>query len=198
MVTGGAVRHLWVLRHAKAVPHGSTGGDDYARSLVARGRRDALALGTRLAAGSGTFGLDGSVALPEIVLCSAAARTSQTAELVVEGLGAGGGTLPSIEAYRSLYQAGTGTVVQYIHELDDTVTSAMVVGHNPTIYRLAWELLPAPSGEGGDSAVAGDRDRLQEHGFATCSVAVLSFAVPSWSEVTEGSGSLAGVFSPPF
>lgn len=197
-----SVKYLWLLRHAKATPHGRRGGSDYDRPLTTRGRRDALSLGNRLAAGIGVFGLDG-VALPQIALTSSAARTSETATLVAEGMAA---QLP-IDGYRSLYQAGTETIVQYVREIDDDVISAMVVGHNPTIYRLAWELLPTDGGgtsgesgkSGSDSELGSDgREQLKEHGFPTCTVAVMVLPVASWSEVTEESASLAGVFSPPY
>jgi phosphohistidine phosphatase len=209
-----SVKYLWLLRHAKATPHGRRGGNDYDRPLTTRGRRDALALGNRLAAGVGVFGLDG-VALPQIVLTSSAARTSETAALVAEGMAV---ELP-IDGYRSLYQAGTETIAQYVREIDDEVISAMVVGHNPTIYRLAWELLPtdgggteesaeslgsrdrpAELGESGKSGESGSdgRQQLKEHGFSTCTVAVMALPIASWSEVAEESASLAGVFSPPY
>src|ERR1700722_732379 len=147
-----SVKYLWLLRHAKATQHGRRGGSDYDRPLTARGRRDALALGNRLAAGVGVFGLDG-VALPQIVLTSSAARTAETTALVVEGMAK---PLP-VESYRSLYQAGTETTLQYVREIDDDLISALVVGHNPTIYRLAWELLP-PDGwdEAGEMGEAGE------------------------------------------
>jgi phosphohistidine phosphatase len=208
-----SVKYLWLLRHAKATPHGRRGGNDYDRPLTTRGRRDALALGNRLAAGAGVFGLDG-VAIPQIVLTSSAARTSETAALVAEGMDA---QLP-IDGYRSLYQAGTETIVQYVREIDDDVVSAMVVGHNPTIYRLAWEMLPTDGGgtvgepgksgksgsEAGSSGKSGSesgsdgREQLKEHGFSTCTVAVMVLPIASWSEVAEESASLAGVFSPPY
>jgi phosphohistidine phosphatase len=181
-----SVKYLWLLRHAKATPHGRRGGNDYDRPLTTRGRRDALSLGHRLAAGVGVFGLDG-VALPQLALTSSAARTSETAALVAEGME---GQLP-IDGYRSLYQAGTETIEQYVQEIDDDVISAMVVGHNPTIYRLAWELLGADGGSDG-------RQQLKEHGFPTCTVAVMVLPIASWSEVTGESASLAGVFSPPY
>ncbi|MDQ1359948.1 MAG: phosphohistidine phosphatase [Acidimicrobiaceae bacterium] len=185
-----SVKYLWLLRHAKATAHGHRGGSDYDRPLTARGRRDATALGNRLAAGVGVFGLDG-VALPQVALTSAAARTNETAALVAEGMGA-----PlRIDSYRSLYQAGTETILQYIREIDDDVISAMVVGHNPTIYRLAWELL---SDDGSGAGESGGREQLKEHGFPTCTVAVLVLPISSWSDATEGIATLAGVFSPPY
>jgi phosphohistidine phosphatase len=199
-----SVKFLWLLRHAKATQHGHRGGSDYERPLTGRGRRDAKALGARLAAGVGVFGLDG-VALPKVVLTSAAARTSETAALVAEGMAGP----PTIHSYRSMYEGGTETILQYVSELDDDLISAMVVGHNPTIYRLAWELLPGDgdgepgsgSGSGAGSGAGGEldgRQRLEEHGFPTCALAVVVLPISRWSETTKESASLAGVFSPPY
>jgi phosphohistidine phosphatase len=185
------LRYLWVLRHGKAARNAPAGGGDKARPLTARGRRDAIALGHRLAAGVGVFGL-ADVPLPQVVLTSSAVRTRQTADLVLEGMG---GDLP-LESLHSLYGANPDTVLGYVGELDDDVTSAMLVGHNPTVYELAFELL-APSWDG-DGQEAGDRSILRNHGFPTCSLAVIGLPAGSWSDVGDAGGSLAGVFSPPY
>jgi phosphohistidine phosphatase len=178
------VRYLWLLRHGKAASDAPRGGGDMERPLTARGRRDAAALGARLGAGRGAFGLD--IPVPDLALSSDAVRTRQTADLVVKGMG---GRVP-LDSYRSLYGAGTETVLQYVREIDDGVKSALVVGHNPTIYRLAWELLPEAGG--------GDRTTMEDHGFPTCALAVLVLAVPSWEDTVHGCGTLAGLFSPPY
>jgi phosphohistidine phosphatase len=188
----GMFRYLWVLRHGKATGNPPAGGGDKERPLTARGRRDATALGHRLAAGVGVFGLD-DVPLPEVVLCSSAARTRQTAELVLEAMGE---EVP-LEPLHSLYGANPDTVLSYIAELDDHFISALLVGHNPTLYELAFELLALSWDDDGQEA--GDRSVLRDHGFPTCSLAVLRLPVGSWSDVGEaGGGSLAGVFSPPY
>jgi phosphohistidine phosphatase len=145
-----------------------------------------------LAAGVGVFGL-ADVPLPQVVLTSSAVRTRQTADLVLEAMG---GAVP-LESLHSLYGANPDTVLGYVGELDDDVTSAMVVGHNPTLYELAFELL-APSWDD-EGQEAGDRSMLRNHGFPTCSLAVIGFPAGSWSDVGDaGGGSLAGVFSPPY
>ncbi|HEY1988505.1 MAG TPA: histidine phosphatase family protein [Acidimicrobiales bacterium] len=184
-------RYLWVLRHGKAAGNAPAGGGDKARPLTARGRRDAAALGHRLAAGVGVFGLT-DVPLPQVVLTSSAVRTRQTADLVLEAMG---GDLP-LESLHSLYGANPDTLLGYVGELEDDVTSAMLVGHNPTLYELAFELL-APSW-GADGEETGDRSILRDHGFPTCSLAVIGLPAGSWSDVGEAGGSLAGVFSPPY
>jgi len=191
----GTIKHLWLLRHGKAVPSGLHGGGDKERPLTGRGRRDATAFGHRLAAGTGVFGLH-DVPLPDVAICSAASRTRETADLV---LGAMGKEIP-LESFHSLYGASPATVLQYIRELDDSRESALVVGHNPTLYQLAWELLP-PAGiesDDDDAGIGKGRSTLENHGFPTCALAVLRLEVASWGDVAPECGSLAGVVSPPY
>jgi phosphohistidine phosphatase len=187
--TKGSVRYLWVLRHGKAASDAPWGGGDRERPLTARGRRDATALGNRLAGEKPVLGLEG-VRRPDLAICSSAVRTRQTARLIAKALS---NRLP-LDSYRSLYGADTGVVLGYVREIDQSVQSALVVGHNPTMYELVWELL---AGEEGDRP-GGDRVTLEAHGFPTCALAVLSLPVDSWEDVVSGSGSLAGLFKPPY
>ena len=184
------MKHLWLLRHGKAAQDAPGGAGDRERPLTERGRRDATALGRRLAAGTGVFGLE--VPVPETALCSSAVRTGQTVELVNRAMGDG---LP-VELFRSLYGASTETVLRYVRELDDRVRSALVVGHNPTMYQLAWELVGPDDAD--DDGGTDDRSVLRGHGFPTCALAVVDLRVDSWEEAVEGCGSLAGVFGPPY
>ena len=179
-----AVRHLWILRHAKAAPEVSWGGVDRERPLTERGRRDATALGRRMADESPPLGLVG-LAPPALALCSNATRTQETADLV---LGARDERVP-LDAYRSLYQADPETVLTYLREVDEHAPSALVVGHNPTMYLLAWDLLVQDSP---------DRDRLESGGFPTCGLAVLALGVEAWEDVAPGCGTLLGLFAPPY
>jgi phosphohistidine phosphatase len=178
------VRHLWILRHAKAAPEATWGGRDRDRPLTGRGRRDATALGRRLADEEPPLGLTG-LAAPALALCSAALRTVETAELV---LGAGDDRVP-LDAYASLYQAGPETVLTIVREVDEHAPSALVVGHNPTVYLVAWELLADGSA---------DRDDLEDAGFPTCGLAVLALSVDAWEDVAPGCGALVGLFAPPY
>jgi phosphohistidine phosphatase len=209
-------RYLWILRHGKAASDPPWGGTDRERPLTARGRRDARALGARLASPDPFYDLEG-IPKPEFVVCSAAVRTRQTADLVADAFG---GQLP-FDSYRSLYQADTDVVLQYLREIDEGVKSTLLVGHNPTMFQLAWELLQetAVDGEGGvggaaagsglassgpsdsspsDNGPSGDRGILEAHGFPTCALAVITLHVSAWEDVVHGCGSLAGVFKPPY
>ncbi len=194
-------RLLWILRHAKAASDAPWGGDDQQRPLTARGRRDASALGRRLAAEPVDLGADrvmDGVPRPEVALCSAAVRTRQTADLVAEGMG---GQLP-VDAYHSLYGADPDLLYQYVREIDEGVRSALVVGHNPTVFEATWQLLD-DAGPTAEAAILGDqrpsdRAALEAHGFPTCALAVLGLRVGGWEDVAHGCATLIGVFKPPY
>ncbi len=130
------------------------------------------------------------VARPDLAICSSAVRTRQTAELVVKAMG---NRVP-IDSYRSLYEADTDAVLQYIREIDEGVKGALVVGHNPTIFQVVWELL-GDSDEGGG---ASDRAVLEAHGFPTCALAVLTLHVSAWEDVSRWDRQLGRVFKPPY
>lgn len=176
-------RQLWILRHAKATAEPPAGGRDRDRPLTARGRRDAAALGARLTGDDPLLGTPDLV-LPEVALVSAAARTVETAGLVCGGLG----DRIRTDTFQSLYSAEPETVLAYVREVDGDPAAVLVVGHNPTMSHLAYDLLSEGS--------AGSR--LSAHGLATCSLAVVDLAVSAWEDAGAGTGTLVGEFAPPY
>ena len=106
-------KYLWILRHGKAASDAPWGGGDRERPLAARGRRDASALGKALATGEGPFAVDGAVS-PQVVVCSAAVRTRQTADLLID---ASGMRLP-LGQWRSLYEADVDTALEDVRFID--------------------------------------------------------------------------------
>ena len=178
-----STRQLWILRHAKAAD-APRGGRDRDRPLGDRGRRDATALGRQLASTGPLFDNPGLVR-PDLALCSVAVRTVQTGVLV---LGQLADEVP-VHTYINLYEAEPDTVLTYLHEVDENARSVLVVGHNPTVYRLTWDLLA----EGSD-----DRYRLEQRGFPTCALAVVDLACEGWEDEVGGQGTLIGLFSPPY
>ena len=177
-------RQLWILRHAKAAAEPPAGGRDRDRPLTARGRRDAAALGARLSGDGPLLGTPGLV-LPGVALVSAAARTVETAGLVCGGLG----DRIRTDTYQSLYSAEPETVLAYVREVDGDPAAVLVVGHNPTMSHLAYDL--ASDGSPG-------RERLGSHGLATCSLAVLDLAIGAWEDAAADGGTLVGLFAPPY
>ena len=182
-----ASRFLWLLRHAKAVTDPPPGGSDFERVLAPRGRRDAAALGRLLAGQAETLGPAlRDVPRPTVALVSPAARTAQTAELVLAQLA------DPLESRLDdgLYGADPEEVLAFLRDLPDEVASAMVVGHNPTAHALSQSLLSAHDKKGRSLGV--------RHGFPTCALGVYAFGVDRWRDVDTGSATLVALMAPPY
>jgi len=164
---------VWVLRHAKA----AQGPADHARPLTDRGRRQAADLHRYLAAG------DSPVPVPGTVLCSSARRAVQTAELVTAGVD----PPPVLVVERALYEADADDVLDRLRRLPDDAAGVMVVGHNPTLHHVVFDLL-----DEGDTA---GRQRL-DAGFPTAALAVVGLPDVSWSRTAPGTGTLLDLWTP--
>ena len=139
---------LVLVRHAKAEALAS---DDRARRLAERGRAECAELRA--------WFVEQEVG-PDRVLVSSAVRAQQTWELAAVG-----GAERIVED--RLYQGGPDEVRAIVAETPAGVQTLVVVGHNPTLEDLAWEL--------DDSEQARD---LTNRGLGTAGVGV--FALASW------------------
>jgi phosphohistidine phosphatase len=176
---------LWLLRHAKAVTEPPTGGDDFDRILAPRGRRDARALGDLIGSDGTGLGL-GRLPLPEVAFVSPAARTNETADLVLAGLA----PAPRRVSDLGLYGADPDEILTRLGKLPDGVVSAMVVGHNPTAQALALGLLD-PEDDAG-------RDLVVRRRFPTCALGVYRLDIARWADLGGRCAHLLGLFIPPF
>jgi phosphohistidine phosphatase len=169
-------RRLLLMRHAKAEQEGET---DHARRLSKRGRRDARAAGVLL-------GERGDV--PALVLVSTSQRTRETWDAVLAGL-TGGADEPAPEAWfdRALYDDGPRAVVELVGAVEDTVSSVLVIGHNPTISMVASALSDGTADPVLEQAV-GD-------GLPTSGLACFDVVVP-WPEVNAARLRLTHVDKP--
>jgi phosphohistidine phosphatase len=77
-----------------------------------------------------------------------------------------------------------------LRKLNDTVTSVMVVGHNPTAQALALGLLDLSDKEG--------RDDVVRRGFPTCALGVYRLDIARWADIEGQCASLVALFIPPF
>lgn len=143
---------LVLLRHSKAAPHAT---DDHARHLADRGRADATAV---------RQWLEDKGIRPDRVVVSTAVRTRETWQLASPG-----GADAVYDA--RLYDAAPEDLLEVIGETPGDVQTLVLVGHNPGVERLAWQL---------DDSV-GARD-VTNCGLSTSAVAV--FAVTSWADLT--------------
>ena len=166
------VRQLALLRHAKSTWNEPV-ASDHERSLAPRGRRAARRVADHLR--------EARIA-PTLVLCSSARRTQETLELIAPALGPHAVVLVE----RGLYGASAGELLGRVHDVPDSVSSLMIVGHNPGLEDLAATLAGTGAGDG--------LDRMAMK-FPTAALAVL--AVPTaWRELAPGGATLADFVVP--
>lgn len=154
-------RRLVLVRHGRAEDGHPRG--DHERRLVEEGERAAADLGAWLAA----QGL-----APGLVVVSTAARAQETLEHLLRGLGA---TREEVQAWPDarIYSGGAEGVLAAVGEAPDDVEVLWVVGHEPTLSTLGWELARS-------SGVAPAADLAR--GLPTATAAVLEGEV-GWAEV---------------
>ncbi|MDX6338293.1 MAG: phosphohistidine phosphatase [Streptosporangiaceae bacterium] len=183
MTTAG--RTLLVLRHGKsAYPEGTA---DFERPLAPRGLRDAVALGTWIR----DQGL-----LPDLVVCSAAARARQTWDVVSDQLVWADEDGGVVRYDPGLYQADPGDLISIIKETPPEVAILALVGHNPAVADLV-HILAGDHGLAGNHGLAGDHGRAGDTGlsFPTSALAVIGVR-RGWDGAAPGSGSLDGYWTP--
>ncbi|MCX5208524.1 histidine phosphatase family protein [Kitasatospora sp. NBC_00240] len=170
----GSTRRIVLLRHAKADPKHLTEHPDHERPLTARGRSDAPRTGRWLARSG--------LALDQ-VLVSTSVRTRETWELTAAELTGP----PPADFEPRLYRAGADELRALLEQLPADAATVLVVGHNPGIRDLAGSL----AGHGPEEV----RKRLDDSGFHTAGIAVLSFA-GSWADLGAGPARLDAYWSP--
>lgn len=165
------MRTLYLLRHAKA-ERGE--GGDFERTLTARGRRDAAAMGAYMR---------GRNYQPALILCSAAARTRETQALLAPELGDHG----AAAFERQLYLASASTLLLRLQAVEEEIESLLVIGHNPGLAQLAATLAPR-----GDKRAL---TRMREK-YSTCGLAVIHLHVDRWEQTAPGAGTLTDFMAP--
>jgi phosphohistidine phosphatase len=165
---------LFLFRHAKS-SWTDPGLDDHDRPLNPRGQKAAPLIGRFLRA---------QKLVPDLVLCSPARRARETWKLASGELG----SAPRLVMDEALYDFGNGgRILDAVRTRADTAKSIMVVGHNPSIERLAQRLIGK-----GDAKL---RKRLAEK-YPTGALAVISFDTNDWNAIEDGKGTLAAFTRP--
>jgi phosphohistidine phosphatase len=131
------MHQLHLLRHAKS--NWNDDADDHARPLNKRGREAARLIGKSLPKSIGAL---------DLVLCSSALRTRETAALALAGFN----PAPRVLYEDGLYLATETALMQRLRELDERSDAVMVIGHNPGLHELAIAL--AAPGSPGFSTLA--------------------------------------------
>jgi phosphohistidine phosphatase len=160
-------RTLLVLRHSKsAYPEGVA---DIDRPLGPRGVRDAVTLGGWL---------QGQGLLPDLVVCSTAARTRQTWDLISDQLVWPGEDAMVVRYDPRVYDADPADLMAIVRETAPDAALLALVGHNPGAAQLVLTL----TGEAGLK-------------FPTSALAMIEIP-QDWDQAAPGSGSLAGYWTP--
>ena len=165
-------KRLFILRHAKS-SWDDPGLDDHDRPLAPRGRRAVEALASYLSARE---------IRPDLVLCSSSRRTRET----LDGIAVGGEHV--IEP--GLYGAGAEEVIDRLRQLPESVSCAMLIGHNPSAQMLVLRL----TNHDADGNADPERDAVKRK-FPTGALAALALDC-DWSELAPGCARLEEFTSP--
>jgi phosphohistidine phosphatase len=167
---------LLLLRHAKSDWSGKAG--DHERPLAARGRFAAPRIGAYMR----KKGYE-----PKSVLCSTAARTRETLELVLPYFS----RPPEISYDRSLYLAEWPQLLAEIRLVPADASPLLLVGHNPGLEQLAIALALQPQ-------TAPERARAEKlaQKFPAGALAVLDVDLPDWDGLKPGLGELVDFVRP--
>lgn len=160
------MKQLILIRHAKS-SWKDTSLPDALRPLHKRGRQDAPLMGERLA----RRGIE-----PDAFLCSPATRALATAEIIALQI-----AYPQDEIHVDdrLYGAGLFDLLDMLSELDDSLDSVVLLGHNPGMSELVDFFSPHLIGN-----------------LPTCGIVHLGFDVESWSQVGDSEPAEADVDYP--
>jgi phosphohistidine phosphatase len=164
------MKTLTLLRHAKSGWEDSS-LTDFQRTLNARGREAALAMGAELK----RLGLAW-----DCILASPAARVTET----IDGLAETYGALRPVYEER-VYLAPVEALLAMVRAAADSCGRLLIVGHNPGLERLA--LLLSGAGPLHDEIAAK---------YPTGALAELALPVDHWRDVGEGGGTLTRFVRP--
>jgi phosphohistidine phosphatase len=116
---------LHLLRHAKS--SWKEGVEDHQRPLNRRGREAARLVGRHLPATAGAI---------DLVLCSSAARTRETLDLVLAEFA----LRPRCLIEDALYLAAREELIERLQRLAESDVNVLLIGHNPGLHELAVAL----------------------------------------------------------
>jgi phosphohistidine phosphatase len=149
------MKTLFLIRHAKS-SWDDAALPDKERPLDARGKRDAPAMGERLAKRD---------VKPDLIVSSPATRALATAQSIARKLDY---KLKNIVVDDRLYACAADDLLKVIYEFADEQERVMLFGHNPEFTELAHRL----------------SSQITE--MPTCAVAEFRFDAKSWSNIGKG------------
>lgn len=168
------MKTLGLFRHAKS-DWNDARLRDFDRPLNKRGRKGAKLMGRHIR----KHGIKW-----DRVIASPAVRVAETIELAAE---AAGSTLP-VNWDRRIYLASSMTLLDLLMEQEGDPASIIMVGHNPGLEDLIFDLVP----DDGSSPLL---DLVHEK-FPTAAFAVLELDIDRWEDAKEGCARLVHLLRP--
>ena len=157
-------RTLYLLRHAKSSWKDAS-MRDFDRPLKGRGRDAAKQIGKRLA---------DEKPRAEVVVCSPAVRTRETADIVLKHAH----LKVDLIFNERIYEASLRDLLHVVSEIPDDKQTAMMIGHNPGFEELV-------------AFLSGEHRRMP-----TCGLAKIRLDDESWKDVRAGEGTLEWFIAP--
>ncbi|MFC0204886.1 SixA phosphatase family protein [Novosphingobium soli] len=168
------MKTLGIFRHAKS-DWNDARLRDFDRPLNTRGRVGAAVMGKHIR--------EHAVGWKRI-LASPAVRVTQTIEIAGEAAG----ETPPITWDRRIYLASSAALMDVLREQDGAPRSILLVGHNPGLEDLIFDLVPG----NGENPL---RDIVEDK-FPTASYAVIALDIEDWSDLRAGIGRLEHLVRP--
>ena len=159
------MKQIFLLRHAKS-DWNNLGEQDFDRSLAKRGIQDASTISNYVKKNNH---------LIEKVLCSSSKRTKQTFDYCSDGFNF---PIENAEYLDDLYFGDTDKIIRLIQNINESISSILIVGHNPTLHLLIENLT--------------DESILK---FSTCNLAIISFK-DKWKNLSSHKCKLKSLLRP--
>jgi len=160
----GQIQHTLILvRHGKPEWKASN-NTDFSRKLTGEGKRQAVQAGNFIYTNlKGNYGF----------FTSPAERASETAQLIASGSG------DPVKIQKSLYLAPLSTLIKLISEYSESLSTAVIIGHNPGL----TELINYFSNSNIDNLPVGG-------------TVIIEFNGQEWKNILEGTGKITEYIFP--
>ncbi len=168
------MKRLGLFRHAKS-DWQDPRARDFDRPLNGRGRKGAALMGRHIR--DSGYPWDRMISSPAI-------RCAETIELACQA----SGQPVAVNWDRRIYLASSATLLDLLREQKDDSGAILMVGHNPGLEDLIFDLVP-------DDGTSPLRD-VVEVKFPTAAYAVLDFDIDVWSELKERTARLVHLTRP--
>ena len=165
---------LGLFRHAKS-DWQDPRARDFDRPLNGRGRKGAALMGRHVHDHGQHW--DRMIASPAI-------RCAETIEIACQTAG----QPVAVQWDRRIYLASSVTLIDLLREGDDSLGAVLMVGHNPGLEDLIFDLVP-------DDGTSPLRD-VVEVKFPTASFAVLELQIDHWAELKDNCARLVHLMRP--